>query len=125
MTSQRACLAWALAQHQVLLRAVAQAAAMGLITHAWQIFECLSWFLGDQGYWADFQAVGQAVLAAAGAADDHAGLGWTHAVIGRYCRFTGADDDGRAHLSQALDHSGRPVTCPARPRRTFMPAFPG
>ncbi len=95
---------WALAEHQVLLRAVAQAAAMGLITHAWQIFECLSWFLGDQGYWADFQAVGQAVLAAAGAADDHAGLGWTHAVIGRYCRFTGADDDGRAHLSQALDH---------------------
>jgi DNA-binding SARP family transcriptional activator/tetratricopeptide (TPR) repeat protein len=95
---------WALAEHQVLLQAIAQAAAMGLITHAWQIFECLSWFLGDQGYWADFQAVGQAVLTAAAAADDHAGLGWTHTVIGRYCRFTGNDDDGRAHLSQALDH---------------------
>jgi hypothetical protein len=98
---------WARAEHQVLLQATAQAAAAGLITQAWQIFECQAWFLGGQGYWADWQATGQAVLAAAQAAGDQATLGWTHTLIGRYGAFTGAYDDGRAHLSQALDHFQR------------------
>ena len=79
---------WAQAEHQVLLRATAQAAAAGFTTRAWQIFVCQSWFLGGQGYWADFRTVGQAVLAAAEAAGDHAALGWTHAMIGRYGTFT-------------------------------------
>ena len=35
----------------------------------------LPWFLGGQGYWADWQATGQAVLAAAQAAGDQATLG--------------------------------------------------
>ena len=95
---------WAQAEHQVLLRAIAQAAAAGLATQAWQIFERQSWFLGDQGYWADFQAAGQAVLAAAQAAGDHAAQGWTHYIIGRHCAFVGALDDGHAHLIRAQDH---------------------
>ena len=97
---------WARAEHQVLLRAIAQAAAAGLVTQAWQIFERQSWFLGDQGYWADCQAAGQAVLAAAQAAGDHAALGWTHMIIGRHCAFAGALDDGRAHLTPG---SGPPL----------------
>ena len=99
--------AWAQAEHQVLLRAIAQAAAGGRATHAWQIFERQSWFLGDQGYWADCQAAGQAVLAAAQAAGDHAALGWTHMIIGRHCVFAGALDDGRAYLIRAQDHLSR------------------
>jgi tetratricopeptide (TPR) repeat protein len=99
--------AWAQAEHQVLLRAIAQAAAAGLVSQAWQIFERQSWFLGDQGYWADCQAAGQAVLAAAQAAGDHAALGWTHMIIGRHCAFAGALDDGRAYLSRAQDHLSR------------------
>ena len=98
---------WARAEHQVLLRAIAQAAAAGRATHAWQIFERQSWFLGDQGYWADCQAAGQAVLAAAQAAGDHAALGWTHMIIGRHCVFAGALDDGRAYLIRAQDHLSR------------------
>ncbi len=98
---------WARAEHQVLLRAIAQAAAAGRATHAWQIFVCQSWFLGDQGYWADFRAAGQAVLAAAQAAGDHAALGWTHMMIGRHCAFAGALDDGRAHPFRAQDHLSR------------------
>jgi tetratricopeptide (TPR) repeat protein len=105
---------WAQAEHQVLLQAATQAAAAGFITHAWQIFECLSWFLGDRGYWADCQAVGQAVQAAAQAAGDHTGLGWTHVIIGGYCMFTGAHDQGRAHQQQALDHFGRAGDLPGR-----------
>ena len=46
---------WARAEHQVLLQATAQAAATGFLTQAWQIFVCQGWFLGGQGYWADFR----------------------------------------------------------------------
>jgi DNA-binding SARP family transcriptional activator len=98
---------WARAEHQVLLRAIAQAAAAGRATQAWQIFERQSWFLGDQGYWADCQAAGQAVLAAAQAVGDHAALGWTYMIIGRHCAFAGALDDGRAYLTRAQDHLSR------------------
>jgi tetratricopeptide (TPR) repeat protein len=95
---------WARAEHQVLLRAIAQAAAAGSLTHAWQIFYCQTWLLADQGYWADCQAAAQAVLAAAEAAGDHTALGWTHGVITTYCSFIGAYHDGRAHHEQALRH---------------------
>ncbi len=96
---------WAQAEHQVLLQATAQAVAAGFLTHAWQLFTCQAFFMGGLGlYWADFRAVGQAVLAAARAAGDHAGLGWTHATLGWYSIWTGAHDEDRAHLDQALDH---------------------
>ena len=95
---------WAQAEHQVLLQATAQAAATGFITQAWQIWAYQGWFLGDQGYWADFRAAGQAVLAAAQTAGDLAALGWTHAFIGWYGAFTGAHDEDLDHLNQALDH---------------------
>ena len=95
---------WARAEHQVLLRAIAQAAAVGQLARAWQIFECQAWFLGGKGYWADFQAAGQAILAAAQAVGDHASLGWAHTVIGRYCTFVGAYGEDRAHLAEAADH---------------------
>jgi len=95
---------WAQAEHQVLLRATAQAAAEGFIARASQIFTCQTWFLGGQGYWADCQAAGQAVLAAAQALGDQAAQGWTHATIGTYCTIVGAHDEGRAHQAQALGH---------------------
>jgi tetratricopeptide (TPR) repeat protein len=98
---------WVQAEHQVLLQATAQAVAAGFVTHAWQLFARQSWFLGDQGYWADFRTAGQAVLAAAQAAGDQDALGWTHAVIGRYGSFAGVADDGRAHQQLALDHFRR------------------
>ncbi len=98
---------WAAAEHQVLLRAIAQATAAGRTTQAWQIFERQSWFLGDQGYWADCQAAGQTVLAGAQDAGDHAALGWTQMIIGRHCAFAGALDDSRAYLLRAQDHLSR------------------
>jgi tetratricopeptide (TPR) repeat protein len=99
---------WAQAEHQVLLQATAQAAASGFITQAWQLFSCQAFFLGGQGlYWADFRAAGQAVLAAARAAGDHAGLGWTHAILGWYSTLTGTEDEDRVHQQQALDHLRR------------------
>ena len=95
---------WTRAEHQVLLQAIAQAAAVGMLTRAWQIFECQTWFLGGHGYWADCQVVGQAVLAAATAADDQDALGWTHMIIGRYCTLIGVADEDQVHLFHAMDH---------------------
>ena len=105
---------WARAEDQVLLQAVAQAAAAGFISQAWQIFECLSWFLGDQGYWADCEAAGQTVLTAAQAAGNRAALGWAHVAIGRYCRFTGAHGENRAHQHQALENFQRAGDLPGQ-----------
>src|SRR5271166_2757018 len=98
---------WARAEHQVVLQAIAQAAAAGFITRAWQLFHDQAWWVGGEGYWADIQATAQAVLAAAEAAGDQVALGWTHAIIGRSGMFTGAHDEDRAHLARALDHFRR------------------
>jgi class 3 adenylate cyclase/tetratricopeptide (TPR) repeat protein len=95
---------WVQAEHQVLLQATAQAADAGFITRAWQLWAHQGWFLGDQGYWADFRAAGQAVLAAAHAAGDQAALGWIHVLTGWYSAFTGPHDEDLDHLNQALDH---------------------
>ncbi len=105
---------WARAEHQVVLQAIAQAAAAGFITRAWQIFYDQAWWVGGEGYWADISAVGQAVLAAAQAAGDQIALGWTHAIIGRYGTFTGAHDQDRAHLARALDHFRRACDLPGQ-----------
>ena len=107
LADEAGLLEWARAEHQVLLRATAQATAAGLLTRAWQMFAGQVWLLGGRGYWADWRAAGQAVLAAAEAAGDHAALGWTHSVIGMYGIFTGAQDEDRGHLAQALDHLRR------------------
>jgi tetratricopeptide (TPR) repeat protein len=65
---------------------------------------CQGWFLSGQGYWADFQAAGQAVLSAAEAVGDHVALGWAHGMIAWFGAFIGAHDEDRAHVRQALDH---------------------
>ena len=95
---------WAQTNQQVELQAIAQAAAAGYITRAWQMFFGQARSLGGQGYWADCLAIAEVVLAAAEAAGDQVALGWTHATIGRYGTFTGAHDQDRAHLARAVDH---------------------
>ena len=98
---------WAQANQQVQLQAIAQAAAAGLVTRAWQMFFGQSWSLGGQGYWADCLAIAEVVLAAAEATDNQVALGWTHATVGRYGTFTGAHDQDRAHLARAMDYFRR------------------
>jgi DNA-binding SARP family transcriptional activator/tetratricopeptide (TPR) repeat protein len=92
---------WALAEHQVVLRAITQAAAAGFITRAWRIFQGQAWLVGGEGYWADFHAVAETLLAAAQAAGDEVALGWTHHVMGWCLTFVGA---GSEELALALDH---------------------
>jgi tetratricopeptide (TPR) repeat protein len=104
LADEAGLLDWGRAEHQVLLKATAQAAAAGLITRAWQLFYGQGYFLVGQGYWADCQSAGQEVLAAAQAAGDQIALGWTHAAIGYYGTLAGAADQGCAHEQQALEH---------------------
>jgi DNA-binding SARP family transcriptional activator len=102
LAGDAALLDWARAEHQVMLQAIAQAAAAALLTHAWQLFHCEAWLVsGGQGDWADIRAAGQAVLTAAEAAGDQAALGWTHLAIGRYGVFLGV---GGEDLARALEH---------------------
>ena len=124
LASEATLMDWPRAEHQVLLQATAPGpAAAGFITRAWQLFECQAWFLGGQEYWSDWRTVGQVLLAAAGAVGDHTVQGWTHTLIGRYGTFTGADD-GRTHMSQALDHFQR-AGDPARPGLGTLVRRPG
>jgi tetratricopeptide (TPR) repeat protein len=95
---------WARAEHQVVLQAIAQAAAAGFVTRAWQIFQGQAWLVGGEGYWADFRAVAEVLLAAAEAAGDEVALGWTHHVMGWCLTFVGA---GSEELALALDHFRR------------------
>ncbi len=45
--------------------------------------------------------------ATAHAVGDHAAMGWTHTVIGRYCTFIGAYGEDRAYLAGAVEHFRR------------------
>lgn len=112
-------LRWTRDEHQVLLQAPVQAAAAGLLTRAWQLFAFLAFELGGQGFWADWRAVGHAVIGVAETAGDHVALGWTHAMLGWYGMFTGAPDEDRGHLTQALDDFRRAGDLTAQARVHF------
>jgi tetratricopeptide (TPR) repeat protein len=115
--------AWGQAEHQVLLQAIAQAAAAGLLTRAWQLLDRQALFLDGQGYWVDLRATGQIVLAAAADADDQAAQGWTHLIIGRDGTLAGAHDQSRAHQLQALDHFRRAGDLPGQAWALLLAGF--
>ena len=116
-------LAWTQAEHQVLIQAIVQATTAGLITRAWQILDRQVFFLGGQGYWAEFRTVGQAVLAAAEATGDQIALGWIHSIIGRYGTLAGVHDQARAHQAQALDHFRKAGDLPGQAWAHFLAGF--
>jgi len=120
LADETGVLQWTRAEHQVLLQATFQAAAAGLLTRAWQLFAFLAFVLGGQGFWADWRAAGQAVLGAAEVAGDHVALGWTHAMLGWYGMFTGAQHEDRGHLAQAPDHFRRAGDLNGQARTQFF-----
>jgi tetratricopeptide (TPR) repeat protein len=96
-------LRWFTVEHQVLLAAVAHAAATGLDTHTWQLAWTLDTFLDRRGHWHDQVAVGQAAVAAAQRLADPATQVRTHRILsGAYIRL-GRLDDAYTQLSHALD----------------------
>ncbi|MEV0006591.1 BTAD domain-containing putative transcriptional regulator [Streptomyces sp. NPDC047973] len=78
-----ASLAWFAAEHQVLLRTVAQAARHGFGTYCWQLAWALTAYLAPHGLWQDQRAVQETALAAAGKSDDRAGQAMACRLLAR------------------------------------------
>jgi tetratricopeptide (TPR) repeat protein len=95
--------AWLRAEHLVLLRAIAQAAAVGSASHAWRIFSHLSQILAQDGHWADWEAAGAIALDAAAKAADYQGLGRVHGSIARRAYVRGARATANEHYLKMLD----------------------
>jgi hypothetical protein len=93
--------AWLRAKRVVLLRAIAQAAAVGSANHSWRTFSHLSQILAQDGRWADWDTAGAFALDAAAKAADHEGLGRVHGSIGRRAHVLGARATANEHYEDA------------------------
>jgi DNA-binding SARP family transcriptional activator/tetratricopeptide (TPR) repeat protein len=100
-------LAWAEAEHLVLLSAIARAASGGFDVHAVQIPLALEMFLLRRGYWHDLASTQRTALYVATRAGDLAGQARCHHALGRVCALLNSLPQGRSHLTQALDLYGR------------------
>ena len=104
---------WARAEHQVLLQAAAQAAAAGLVTRAWQIFECQAWFWAARGTGpTGGPPPGRAGRRRGRGRPHHPGLDpHAHRPVRHVHRRRGED---RIHLDRALDHFRRAGDLPGQ-----------
>jgi DNA-binding SARP family transcriptional activator len=107
-------MAWLDAEHQVLVAAIARAAATGYDTLAWQLPWALTDYFTMTGCWHDLAATMQTALEAAVRTGDTAGQARAHHGLGRVRLPPGALRASRRHLAQALglyqelgDHIGQ------------------
>jgi tetratricopeptide (TPR) repeat protein len=98
-------LAWFEAERPVLLAAIAEAAAAGLATHAWQISRALENFALIRGYWHDYARAQRTALSAAGQAGDVTGQAYAHRelALALLARGDGPLEEARTHALRALD----------------------
>jgi tetratricopeptide (TPR) repeat protein/transcriptional regulator with XRE-family HTH domain len=97
-----AALAWLEAEHQVLLRVIAQADAAGYDTHAWQLPWIMTDFLDRRGHWQDWAATQETALGAARRLGDLAGQAHAHRYISRARFHLSCWDEALAHILAAL-----------------------
>jgi DNA-binding SARP family transcriptional activator len=95
-------LAWFVAEHQVLLAAVALAAETGTHSHAWQLPWAMTAYLNRRGYLQERVTVMGTALAAATRLDDPLGQAMSMRGLGSACTETGDHDQSRAHLEHCL-----------------------
>ena len=98
-------LAWFEAERPVLLAAIAEAAAAGLATHAWQICRALENFAVIRGHWHDYARAQRTALSAAGQAGDVTGQAHAHRglALAVLARGDGPLEEARTHALRALD----------------------
>jgi tetratricopeptide (TPR) repeat protein/transcriptional regulator with XRE-family HTH domain len=99
----RQALAWFVAEHKVLIAAVACAAEAGLDSYAWQLPWYLSDFLDRQGHWDDWAAVQRIALDAANSLGDLAGLANAHRGLGAALMQLARYGDARDHFRRAAE----------------------
>ncbi|MBQ1028328.1 tetratricopeptide repeat protein [Micromonospora sp. C95] len=98
-----AALGWFAAEHQVLLRAVRQAAETGFEAYAWQLAWALTTFFAPRGLWQEQRAAQQVALAAAERVDDLAGQAVANRLLSRAQTRLGDLDAAEKRLLRALD----------------------
>jgi DNA-binding SARP family transcriptional activator/tetratricopeptide (TPR) repeat protein len=102
LTGDAELTAWLKAEHLVLSQAVGQAAEAGCPADAWRLFAVFAQSVYRHGLWQDWEDAGQTALAAARAAGDDDGVGWTRIWLGVIC-FQFADvSRSRAEFAQAI-----------------------
>jgi tetratricopeptide (TPR) repeat protein len=95
--------AWLIAEHPVLSQAVVQAAEADCPASAWRLFAVFAQSVCRHGQWQSWQEAGRAALAAASAAGDDNGSGWTRLWLGTIC-FSSADiSRARVELALAIE----------------------
>jgi DNA-binding SARP family transcriptional activator/tetratricopeptide (TPR) repeat protein len=101
----QSALAWFKAEHQNLRAAIAQAAAGGFDSHAWQLTCTLAAFVLRSGNWHQHEwgTILATALAAAQRQGDLAGQARVHWELGTVFTRLGRYDDTLSHLSRALD----------------------
>jgi DNA-binding SARP family transcriptional activator/tetratricopeptide (TPR) repeat protein len=95
-------LAWYVAEHAVLVAAVARAFEAGLDAQCWRLAQALVPFFDLRGLWPDLAATLTAALAAARRLGDRHGQAFAHRGLGRANARLGLDDDAHAHYRAAL-----------------------
>jgi tetratricopeptide (TPR) repeat protein len=114
VTDVGAAEAWFRTEYRTLLSVVAQAAAHGLDTHAWQIGWAVGGFLHRCGHWQDNVAVQRIAVEAArrtgdraGEASTQCGLGQAYGQLTRYAAGHAAFRSALALFEQLGDRAGR------------------
>jgi len=102
ISSAPRAVAWYEAEHQVLLAAIALAAATGFHAHAWRLPWALMDYLAMTGRWHDEAASMRTALAAALALGDLAGQARAHHGLGCALFMSDPDAARAEHLGQAL-----------------------
>ncbi len=101
---RRHAMAWFLAERQVLLAVIGQAAAdREFSVHAWQLPWAVAIFLDWAGYWQDLAVTQRAALAAASWTQDRPAQAEAHHSLGRAHMRMGAFAQSRAHVTAALE----------------------
>jgi tetratricopeptide (TPR) repeat protein len=98
---------WFIAEHPVLLAAIAQAADTGLVTHTWQLAWTLTDFLDRRGHWDDWAAIQLTALEATRRLADMPGEAYVHRALARGYTRLGRYHDVHTHYRQALDLYGQ------------------
>ena len=94
--------AWLKAEHLVLSQAVEQAAEAGCQGAAWRLFAVFAQSVSRSGQWQNWEHAGHTALAAAQAAGDDDGVGWTRLWLSIICFHLADVDRTRTELDLAI-----------------------
>jgi tetratricopeptide (TPR) repeat protein len=103
LASPDEALRWLVAEHRVLLAAIALADRQGFDAHAWQLTCCVAVFLDLRGYSLEFGAVQRIAITAAARLGDLDGLARSHHAYAHALIRLGDDDDAVTEFQRALD----------------------